>query len=243
MHTRQRNMTTNFPLNFSLSKPSSNRFECSTATLISSGTQRGQFDTSRRAGARLWTTYPGSPSTASTQSSMTTPSPGIFTKGLHGDLKDELAVWEWKTLKELQVLAGRLDARVRQRRQEKDWEEKASKPKSNPWANTPPRRDNGTFLPAKPPFPSSPASTANPFARSTPPAMGSLAPAADGSTPMELDALKLTADEKARCRAENRCYGCKKLGHIASKCRSRREWKVATVEVQLSQPENDDAQE
>jgi Retrotransposon gag protein len=63
---------------------------------------------------------------------------GHFYEGLHGDIKDELAVREWKDLKGLQVLAGRLDARLRQRKKEKEWEEKAAKPKSNPWANTPP---------------------------------------------------------------------------------------------------------
>jgi len=32
---------------------------------------------------------------------------GHFYEGLHGDIKDELAVREWKALKDLQVLAGR----------------------------------------------------------------------------------------------------------------------------------------
>jgi hypothetical protein len=169
---------------------------------------------------------------------------GHFYEGLHGDIKDELAFREWTNLKDLQILAGRLDARARQRKLEKEWEEKAAKPKSNPWTSTPPRRDNGTFLPAKSPF-SSPPPSVNPFAQPTPPTMGSPAPAADGSTPMELDALQLqiTPEERARCKLENRCYGCKKLGHSALKCRSKHQWKVATVEIQPAQSENDSAQE
>jgi hypothetical protein len=170
---------------------------------------------------------------------------GHFYEGLDGTIKDELAFRDWKTLKELQVLAGRLDARVQQRKLEKEWEEKAAKPRSNPWANTPPRRNDGTFLPSKSPF-SSPANTApktNPFSPSTTPTGASPAPLADGSTPMELDTvrIKMTEEERERCRLENRCFACKKIGHSAWKCRNKREWRVATVE--LSQPENDDAQE
>jgi hypothetical protein len=73
--------------------------------------------------------------------------------------------------------------------------------------------------------------------------VGSPAPAADGSTPMELNALKLQlmAEEKAKCQAENRCYGCKQLGHSAWNCRSKRRWKVAAVGMQ--QLENGSAQE
>lgn len=168
-----------------------------------------------------------------------------FYEGLDDGIKDELATREWTNLRELQNLASRLDNRARQREIEKKRDGK-TQGRGNPWAATPPRRTDGTFLPTKSPFSTPPtrtSATPNPFGPLSATPVGTGTPASDGSTPMELDALRLTAEEKARCWAENRCFGCKKVGHSAKVCRSRREWKVAAIEVEVAPPENDDVGE
>jgi hypothetical protein len=161
-----------------------------------------------------------------------------FYHGLTSTIKDELVNKEWKKLKGLQDLTTRLDARMRERKYEKEQEAKmffrqTVAPKYNP-----PRRDDGTYLPTKTAWAPAPASVATPHPAPAPPA-----PTADGSTPMELDTqrfrVQMSEDERARCRAESRCFYCKKVGHDARNCNARP--RVATIQVQPA--ENDDAQE
>jgi len=166
-----------------------------------------------------------------------------FYNGLDDPIKDELATREWTTLKELQTMSTRLDARARERRLEKEQESK-SRYRSTAGGNNPPRREDGTFLPTKP-------AAWVPAPRLTPvpaPATTPAAPAADGSTPMELDSQRRVAiseEEKARCILENRCFECKIVGHSAKKCRTRlarlARLGVAGLEIQLA--ENGNAQE
>jgi hypothetical protein len=179
---------------------------------------------------------------------------GYFYNGLDGTIKDKLVSDSWKTLKELQNLATRHDARARERKLEREMEAKAGSYKAAPAGTNPPRRADGTFLPAPKPV-TSPFNvvarappTVNPFSASTPTPP---APAADGSTPMELDSQRMvpiSAEEKERCILENRCFECKIPGHSAKFCRRRlarlanQGARFANQEPQRS-AENDGAQE
>lgn len=167
-----------------------------------------------------------------------------FYNGLDGPIKDELATREWTTLKELQTMSTRLDARARERKFEKEQESKSRNRNIAGGNNFPPRREDGTFLPTKP-------AAWVPAPRLTPvsvPVTTSPAPAADGSTPMELDSQRrvdISREEKDRCILENRCFECKIVGHSAKNCRTRlarlARLRVAALEIQLS--ENENAQE
>jgi Retrotransposon gag protein len=162
-----------------------------------------------------------------------------FYNGLCSTIKDELVTKEWSTLRDLQTIATRLDARFRERKFEKEQEAKAGS-RGNPTTNNPPRRDNGTFLPTKPPqfWPPPPRTTHTP---ANPPATAH--PAADGSTPMEIDSLRtrrLSPEEKERCMREGRCFRCKEHGHRGQDC-PRFPTKISSIEIALS--ENGEAQE
>ena len=166
-----------------------------------------------------------------------------FYNGLDDAIKDELATREWTTLKELQTMSTRLDARARERKFEKEQETKSCN-RSTTSGNNPPRREDGTFLPTKPAaWVPAPRLTPIPASATTLPA-----PTADGSMLMELDSqrrVEISAEEKARCMRENRCFECKIVGHNARKCRTRlarlARLGVAGLEIQLA--ENEDAQE
>jgi len=165
-----------------------------------------------------------------------------FYNGLDDSIKDELSTREWTTLRELQNMATRLDARARERKFEKEQETKARN-RGAPGGN-PPRRGDGTFLPTKP-------TAWVPAPRSTPiinPTAASPTAPADGSTPMELDSqrrIELSEEERDRCMKENRCFECKNVGHSVKKCRARlarlARLGLAGLEIQLA--ENGDAQE
>jgi hypothetical protein len=165
-----------------------------------------------------------------------------FYRNLHKDIKNALVTKEWSSLKELQNIATKLDARARERKFEIEQEAK-SEQRSTSVGNNPPRRSDGTFLPAKSPFQAPVARappTTNPFSSSAP---APPAPAADGSTPMELDSLRLgrlTLEERARCVREGRCFRCRLKGHDKVDC-PRTVPMVAGMDVQLA--ENDSAQE
>jgi len=166
-----------------------------------------------------------------------------FYNGLDDSIKDELSTREWTTLRELQNMATRLDARARERKFEKEQETKARN-RGAPGGNNPPRRGDGTFLPTKP-------AAWIPAPRSTPIIAPTAAPRAsptDGSTPMELDSqrrIELSEEERDRCMKENRCFEYKNVGHSVKKCRTRlarlARLGFAGLEVQLA--ENGDAQE
>ena len=105
-----------------------------------------------------------------------------FYNGLDDPIKDELATREWTTLRELQSMSTRLDARAQERKFEREQEAK-SRTRSTPGGNNPPCREDGTFLPTKPAaWVPAPRSAPVPAPVTIPPA-----PAADSSTPMELD--------------------------------------------------------
>jgi hypothetical protein len=161
-----------------------------------------------------------------------------FYKGLNEGLKNELATRDYKTLKELQTLANRLDARARERAFQVKIESANSKP---PAASVPraPTRPAG-FTPGIAPVyrPSLPAIRPSPASR---PPQAPVAPAADGSTPMELDSIrvgKLTPEEKERCAREGRCFRCRQLGHKLPECQT---FQVAGLEIEFS--ENGEGQE
>ena len=68
------------------------------------------------------------------------------------------------------------------------------------------------------------------------------APATDGTTPMELDSLrvgKLTPTEKEKCLREGRCFRCREHGHVGVSCPYYAT--VAGIEINLA--ENDESQE
>jgi hypothetical protein len=166
---------------------------------------------------------------------------GYFYHGLNGTIKDELVTKEWKNLRELQGIATKLDARARERKFEKDQEAKGTRASTT----APPRRDDGTFLPTKAPTwganpRHAPTQPQPPPPRLSPP---SVAPAADGSSPMELDHQRLaplTLEEKDRCIREGRCFRCRKKGHNAGECQGPPS-RVFVSEIQLSG--NDGAKE
>lgn len=149
-----------------------------------------------------------------------------FYKGLKKGIKDELATRDYSTLKELQNLATKLDSRLKERALEIQAE---SKPPTISAARAPIRPTNSA--PAIAPF----------FRPATRPPPAPIAPAADGSTPMELDSLrigKLTADEKERCLREGRCFRCRVPGHRGPDCPT---FQIAGLEVELA--ENDEGRE
>jgi hypothetical protein len=164
-----------------------------------------------------------------------------FYKGLKSGIKDELATRDYTTFKELQTLATKLDARLRERALEL----KAEAPGVRPTSSAIPR----AAVPVRPST-ATPAIAIAPVARSfnrTPqipirPQVVSPAPAADGITPMELDNLrvgKLTPTEKERCLREGRCFRCREYGHVGASCPHYTT--IAGIEINLA--ENDESQE
>jgi hypothetical protein len=152
-----------------------------------------------------------------------------FYKGLKKGIKDELATRDYSTLKELQNLATKLDSRLKERALEVQAESASSKP---PIASAPraPIRPTGS------------APAIAPFSQSAPPAVrpppAPTAPTADGSTPMELDSLrigKLTPEGKERCIREGRCFHCRRPGHRGQVCMA---FQIAGLEIELV--ENDE---
>jgi hypothetical protein len=171
---------------------------------------------------------------------------GYFYHGLEGTIKNKLVSDEWTTLKQLQNLAMKRDARARERKLEKELEAKSGGHKFNTGTN-PPRRNDGTFLSTKPA--TNPFSAAcsppmvNPFASSTPAPDVSVV---DGSTPMELDVQRMvpiSAEEKHRCVRESLCFECKFPGHSAKNCRRRIARITRLTKQELLLAENDCAQE
>lgn len=163
-----------------------------------------------------------------------------FYKGLKSGIKDELATRDYTTFKELQTLATKLDARLRERALELKAEAPGVRPTSSaiPRATVPVRPSTATAIAIAP--------VARSFNR-TPqipirPQVVSPAPTADGTTPMELDNLrvgKLTPTEKERCLREGRCFRCREYGHVGASCPHYTT--VAGIEINLA--ENDESQE
>ena len=139
-----------------------------------------------------------------------------FYRGLKGAIKDELATRDYKTLRELQTLATRLDARLHERMIERNREPR------------PRGRDvSSSFKIVLPPKPRTPAFAAG----APPPHKGNFqgiampgpptVPVGDGSTPMELDSQvsrRLPPEEKERCLRLGLCWNCGKHGHRRLDC-------------------------
>lgn len=174
-----------------------------------------------------------------------------FYDGLKDSIKDELATRSCPTLQSLQETATLLDARLHERRVER---ERSQGTRRNADGQS---TSQGTRLPPSKPPPSSipawqtprPASSTHPSSRPPPgPAVtrstsAPAAPTTDGSTPMELDSQRLgrlTLQEKDRCEKEERCYRCRQQGHIARLCPR---FTVAGLEIELDLAEKDEGQE
>lgn len=163
-----------------------------------------------------------------------------FYWGLKPEVKDRLAdLEEWTSLRDLQQKATRIDARLHERRVEK---EREARYRPNGEVSNFPRKSNvnpvprPAFVPATRPVPVIP--NRNPFVtpvRAT--------PATDGTTPMELDSQRgtLTTWEKEECMRRGLCFHCKDRGHISALCPGRT--RIAGVEMEIQLSENDRAQE
>ena len=166
-----------------------------------------------------------------------------FYKGLKSGIKDELATRDYKTLKELQTLATKLDARLRERALELKTEAPGVKPPSStiPRAPIPVRPSTATPAIAIAPVARPVNRTPVPQIPIRPQAVPQ-APVTDGTTPMELDNLrvgKLTPTEKEKCLREGRCFRCREYGHVGASCPHYTT--VAGIEINLA--ENDESQE
>jgi hypothetical protein len=162
-----------------------------------------------------------------------------FYKNLKEGLKDELATRDYSTLKELQTLATKLDSRIRERRDEIKAESSVPRQPTIyvPKAQIRPPNSAPSIAPVYRPTALAAARPA-PAARPSPTPS---APAADGSTPMELDSLrvgKLTPEEKERCVREGRCFRCRQQGHMIPDCQT---FQIAELELNMSG--NGEAQE
>ena len=162
-----------------------------------------------------------------------------FYRGLKSGIKDELATRDYTTLKELQTLATKLDTRLRERALELKAEAPGVKPPSSaiPRAPIPVRPSTATpaIAPVARSFNRTPQIPIRPQAASP-------APVADGTTPMELDNLrvgKLTPTEKEKCLREGRCFRCREHGHVGFSCPHYAT--IAGMETNLT--ENDESQE
>ena len=179
-----------------------------------------------------------------------------FYLNLKEELKDEIApVGKPKTYLDLKNLAIRLDARLFERRLER------SNTTTRPAPAKPAPRPFAWSIPSASPAPA-PAPTSAPPLTSAPktsasPSGAPRAPsqAADGTTPMELDASgfwHLTEAEKARRRTLRLCHYCGEGGHTIANCPvtppSRRRPpqnsnRQAFMTFEVSEPEKDDTQE
>lgn len=165
-----------------------------------------------------------------------------FYKGLKSGIKDELATRDYATLKELQTLATKLDARLRERSLESRTESPTTRSlgvkTSSPLTSSRP----STATPSIAPIPRSAPLTSRPSMFSTQPPAAPPAPATDGTTPMELDNLrvgKLTPTEKERCRREGRCFRCREPGHLGAFCPHY----LTIAEIEVTTAENGEGQE
>src|SRR5271169_2419745 len=179
-----------------------------------------------------------------------------FYFNLKEELKDEIApVGKPQTYLDLKNLAIRLDARLFERRLEH------SNATTRPPPAKPALRPFAWSIPSASPAPA-PAPTSAPPLTSAPktsasPSGAPRAPsqAADGTTPMELDASgfwHLTEAEKARRRTLRLCHYCGEGGHTIANCPvtppSRRRPppnsnRQAFMTFEVSEPEKDDTQE
>ena len=151
-----------------------------------------------------------------------------FYKGLKKTIKDELATRDYSTLKELQTLATKLDARLHERTIERN-RELQSKGTSPFKIVLPPKPGASNHAPAvsllykSHPSPNVPAPGTLPT------------PAWDGSSPMELDsqqAHRLMPEERMRRLRLGLCWNCGEHGHRRFDCPKL-----------LDQSEKDQAQE
>jgi hypothetical protein len=166
-----------------------------------------------------------------------------FYDGLKEAIKDELATRQCSTLQELQETATRLDARLQERRMERN---RMMHRSQDPIVASTPMTTNTRLTIKRSPWASSPAppAFAAPAAR---PFQAAIPASTDGSTPMELDSQrKLPAEEHERCLKSGLCFNCKGQGHMSRDC-PRKKVRIAGVEMELEmgaqQPENDEAQE
>jgi hypothetical protein len=163
-----------------------------------------------------------------------------FYLGLKPEVKDRLAdLDEWTSLRDLQQKATRIDARLQERRVEKEREARyrpSSEVGSFPRGTNVNPTQRPTFIPAARPVPV--ATPRNPPVTPVRPM-----PATDGTTPMELDSQRglLTAREKEECLRRGLCFHCKGRGHISALCPNRT--RIAAVEMEMQLSENDGAQE
>jgi len=173
--------------------------------------------------------------------------PGLakyFYDGLKGTIKDELATRDWVTLKELQALSTRLDARLQERRAEKEREGYRQRDGSG---STFRKADGGGGSTLRPAF--VPAAKAIPVV--VPRTLRQPAtpvPAPDGTTPMELDTQgrrnwRLDDAEKEKYMRMGLCFRCRGQGHMSADCPTRNGARAAGYEVQLALSENGEAQE
>jgi hypothetical protein len=153
-----------------------------------------------------------------------------FYDGLKDSVKDELATKRYTSLTELQEMATYIDTRLHERKVERERTTRRN-PEPNPWNNS----TRSAF--AKAPSPA----VAVPHVRAQPTAPAAPTPASDGSTPMELDHVrlgKLSEADRDRCVREHRCFRCRRFGHFQDTCQKSR---VYGIEMALA--ENDGAQE
>ena len=155
-------------------------------------------------------------------------------------IKDVLAGQEeWRTFKELQDRASRLNAHLQARKMEKEQETRSR--------TTPPpgkTETKPTFDP-KPAF--NPRSAFIPATRGTPPTALRPSPAHTGPMPMELDSLhrRMSQEEHDRCIRGALCFTCKEYRHVSREYPKKRT-RIIGAEVALGQElpsGNDDTQE
>ena len=123
-----------------------------------------------------------------------------FYRGLKSSIKDELATREYSMLQELQTLATRLDSRLRERALELKGDNQGVRPPSFASSRTSIPVRPTTTTPAIAPLAVRPANRI-PQVSIRPQAVIPT-PESDGTTPMELDTLrvdKLTPTEKEKC--------------------------------------------
>ena len=143
-------------------------------------------------------------------------------------------------LQELQTLTTRLDSQLRGRALElKGDNQGVRNPSSAPLRTATPVRPS-TVTPAIAPLAARPANQ-TPQA-STRPLVMPPTPAADGTTLMELDNLrvgKLTPTEKEKCLQEGRCFRCRQPGHVGASC----PYYAMTAGIEINLTENDEGRE
>ena len=154
--------------------------------------------------------------------------PGLreyFYDGLKDMIKDELATRRYDTLKELQETATHLNARLHERKMERNYATRLVVGKPPAWSS-----------------PSMPARAA-PIAMTRPSPAPAPIPAADGTTPMELDSQRggMTVARKEEYKRLGLCFHCGDHGYVSARCPKKVRITGSEMEVQLS--ENDGAQE